>query len=137
MTTTKTTTEILNYIIDDLNNGYTDTYGCDLHTELFNTDYYIIGAYAAEQWLQANGGVFNAIETIKQYEQDQFGEVNTDFSDAEKVVNMYTYILGEECLNESKTLQEVWNERLTDENIEAIKEELKEMVSREKVTPGD
>ena len=29
-----------------------------------------------------------------------FGKVFTDFSDAEKVVNMYVYIIGEEILSE-------------------------------------
>ena len=31
------------------------------------------------------------------------GEVNTDFSDAEKVVNMYTYIIGEDVVNNWKS----------------------------------
>ena len=66
----------------------------DLHHEIFNTDYYIIGTYQAKQWLGDNA--FNAIEIIKNYEQDNFGEVFTDLSDPEKVVNMYTYIVGEE-----------------------------------------
>ena len=34
----------------------------------------------------------------KEYENDNFGEVNTDFSDAEKVVNMYAYIVGEQIV---------------------------------------
>ena len=29
-----------------------------------------------------------------------FGEVNTDFSNSEKVVNMYAYIVGEEVVSE-------------------------------------
>jgi hypothetical protein len=65
----------------------------DLHHHCFNTDYYIIGTYQAEQWLGSN--VFEVIEIIKEYENDHFGEVSTDFSDPEKVVNMYVYIVGE------------------------------------------
>ena len=36
---------------------------------------------------------------LKEYENDNFGEVNTDFSDPEKVVNMYVYIIGEYIVN--------------------------------------
>ena len=70
----------------------------DLHHHCFNTDYYIIGTYEATKWLGEN--VFEIIEVIRNYEQDQFGEVNTDFSDPEKIVNMYTYIVGEEIVSE-------------------------------------
>ena len=68
----------------------------DLHYHAFNTDYYIIGTYQAKEWLSDE--VFNIINIIKEYENDNFGEVNTDFSDAEKVVNMYAYIVGEQIV---------------------------------------
>ncbi len=70
----------------------------DLHFHAFNNDYYIIGSYKAKKWLSDE--VFNVINIIKEYENDNFGEVNTDFSDAEKVVNMYVYIVGEHIVNE-------------------------------------
>lgn len=118
--------EILSHAIDGLENITEDnTYGCDLHNELFNMDYFIIGYYQAEQFLKkCEDGIFGSIEIIKEYEQSNFGEVNTDFSDSEKVANMYAYIKGEELLSESKTLQDNWDNRLSKENIEAIKEEL-------------
>lgn len=68
----------------------------DLHHQVFNTDYYIIGRHQAKKWLEDEA--FNVIEIIKEYEQSNFGEVYTDFSDPEKVVNMYTYIVGEEIV---------------------------------------
>ena len=68
----------------------------DLHHHAFNNDYYIIGRYKATQWL--GDQVFNVINHIKNYENDNFGSVNTDFSESEKVVNMYTYIIGEEIV---------------------------------------
>ena len=40
----------------------------------------------------------NLINFIKDYEQDNFGEVSTDLSDPERVVNMYVYIIGEEIV---------------------------------------
>jgi len=70
----------------------------DLHHEIFNTDYYIIGRFEATKWL--GDQVFNVINIIKEYENDNFGEVNTDFSEVEKVVNMYVYIIGEEIVSE-------------------------------------
>ena len=71
----------------------------DWHFHAFNEDYYIIGYYNAEQWLERHGvSAFDAIETIKEYEQSNFGEVSTRFDNAESVVNMYVYILGEELL---------------------------------------
>lgn len=70
----------------------------DLHHDIFNTDYYIIGRYEAKQWL--GDQVFNIIEIIKEYEEFNFGSVNTDFSEPEKIVNMYVYIIGEEIVQE-------------------------------------
>ena len=66
----------------------------EVHQQAFNNDYYIIGTYRAVQWL--GDEVFNVINFIKEYEMDNFGEVYTDFSSAEAVVNMYTYIIGEQ-----------------------------------------
>jgi len=68
----------------------------DLHHEIFNTDYYIIGTYKAKQWL--GDQVFNIIDFIKEYEDLHFGEVTTDFSSPEAIVNMYVYIIGEEIV---------------------------------------
>jgi hypothetical protein len=70
----------------------------ELHNEIFNTDYYIIGTYEAKQWLSDK--VFDVIDYIKEYEEDNFGEVTTDLGNPEAVVNMYAYILGEEILYE-------------------------------------
>jgi|TARA_R110000772_G_scaffold16503_1_gene46768 hypothetical protein len=70
----------------------------ELHNEIFNTDYYIIGTFEAKKWLSDQ--VFDIIEYIKEYEEDNFGEVTTDLSNPEKLVNMYVYILGEKILYE-------------------------------------
>ncbi len=68
----------------------------DLHHHAFNEDYYIIGTYQAKEWL--GNKTFDVINFIKDYEQDNFGEVCTDLSDPERVVNMYVYIIGEEIV---------------------------------------
>src|SRR5690348_12459225 len=129
MKTTTFNADLVNYAIDGLVNITADkTYGCDLHNELFNTDYFIIGYYKSEEWLIKNVGIFAVIDEIKEYEQHNFGEVNTDLSSSEKVVNMYAYIKGEEILAESKTLQEKWDDKLTEYDINNIKRELEELV---------
>ena len=76
----------------------------DLHHYLINEDYFIIGYYQARKWLEKES-VFEAIEKIKDYEQSNFGEVTTDFSDEEKTANMLAYILADEILNENNTYQ--------------------------------
>ena len=70
----------------------------ELHHEIFNTDYYIIGTYKAKNWL--GNKALDIIGFIKDYEIDNFGEIFTDISNAEKVVNMYVYIIGEELITE-------------------------------------
>jgi hypothetical protein len=69
----------------------------DLHHECFNTDYYIYGTYKAKEWL--GDDVFEIINFIKEYEQNNFGELTTDLSNPEAIVNMYVYIIGEEIVN--------------------------------------
>lgn len=120
--------ELVNYAINGLLNVNPGVYGCDLHNEIFNTDYFIIGYYQAEEWLKNNPGIFAAIDEIKEYEMGNFGEVNTDFSSSEKVVNMYAYIKGEEILADCPTLSDKWDDRLTAEDIEQIKAELEAML---------
>jgi hypothetical protein len=128
MNTVTHNTDLVNYAIDGLDNISEGVYACDLHNELFNTDYFIIGYYDAEQWLIKNVGIFAAIEEIKEYEQNNFGQVTTDLSSSEKVVNMYAYIKGEEILNDCKTLTDNWDRKLYAEQLEAIKNELNELL---------
>ena len=42
------------------------------------------------------------VASIIEYENDHFGKVTTDFSSAEKVVNMYVYIIGQDIVHEYK-----------------------------------
>jgi len=125
----QTLTEIVNHAVTGIRDRKgSNIYGCDLHNSLFNEDYFIIGYAAAEKWLKNNPGIFKAMEEIKEYEQDNFGQVSTDLSDSERVCNMYTYIAGETVLSESKTLQDNWDSYLTDEQMDAIIEELEGLI---------
>jgi len=119
------------YIIDRLGDGIGETeHASDLHHYLLNEDYFIIGRYEAKQFL--DGETFNAIEKVKTYEQDNFGELSTDLSEPEKVVNMFAYIVGEEILRESETLQKAWDRTLEKSDLDAIAREIGE-VSVQKV----
>ena len=95
-------------IIEALKNGYSGYY-CDLHNEVFNTGYYIIGIYEAKQALREYD-VIDALEKVWAYEKENFGEVYTDLSDPEKLVNMLYYIIGEEVLFEMMEDIEEWDD---------------------------
>ena len=89
---------LADYIAENYTTNLDDIDPVDLHHEAFNQDYYIIGTYKATQWL--GDRAFEVINIIKDYEQSNFGEVSTDLSDPERVVNMYTYIVGEKVVYE-------------------------------------
>ena len=114
-------------IIETLKDGYTGYYH-DLHNEVFNTDYYIIGTYQAREALNEYD-VFEALEKVQTYEKDNFGEIYTDLSDPEKLVNMLYYIIGEEVLYEMmdgiEAWEENWNNIATDETNTAILKEVR------------
>ena len=101
-------------MIDKLESGAgLDIYPEDLHHELCNTDYFIIGTYKAKQWL--GDYVFDVFEKIADYESYMFGEQYfKDFSNPEKVTVM-AYIYGEELLQRCNTLQEAHNDNNTNQ----------------------
>ena len=120
---------IITHAIDGLEGIQENSvYGSDLHHHLFNEDYFIIGYYQAEKWLNETGGVFNAIERITNYSMMNFGDVYTDLSSSESVANMYAYILGDELLCDIKHLQDKWDVKLSLEDLKAINDELNELL---------
>ena len=109
--------EVLDVIIDNLE----DYLGSDFETyenENFNQESNIYTREAAldlDKFVKDDAtdyedtvvdcGAFGAIQLVQAYEQDNFGEVNTDLSDPCAVANMIDYIRGtrmfEELLNEA------------------------------------
>lgn len=90
-----------------------------IFNDVFNNDYYIVGAANAVAALSTYGpqGVFDAIRKIMAYEQENYGRVSTMFYDPEKVASLLEYIIGEEtfnCLLHSANL--TWNDSLTKAN---------------------
>ena len=119
--------DVASYMISQLEDQVgLDNDVSDLHHYLLNEDYFIIGTYKAKQWLGSE--VFDVIETIREYEQSNFGQVTTDFSDPEKVANMYAYILGEEILSESDIYQQIQFDKniLEEDDISNLIKDLKD-----------
>ena len=120
--------EAVEKIIEVLKAGYTGYY-CDLHNEAFNTEYYIIGTFQAKQVL-TEYDVFEAIELVQEYEKTNFGEVYTNISDPEHLLNMVFYIIGEEVINDLYDLKEFknkWDESADEETNTIIINFLKEL----------
>lgn len=120
--------EAIEAIIEALESGYSGYY-CDLHNEVFNTDYYIIGTYEAKEALKEYD-VFEAIKLVQEFEEFHFGEVNTDLSNPEKLINMVYYIVGDEVICEMNDIEEFsdnWNNLSDDETNAAIVEKMKKM----------
>ena len=123
--TNKARKELISEVIETIQeNNMEGLYIDELHQRAFNQDYYIIGYYEAEKWLVANYGVFAAIEKIQEYEEFNFGEVNTNFGNSESVCNMLTYILGEEIIQDLN----IKGEKFTKKELKRIEKELNAML---------
>jgi hypothetical protein len=119
--------EAIEAIIEALEDGYSGYY-CDIHNEVFNTDYYIIGTYEAKEVLREYD-VFDAIELVQTYEKEQFGEVYTDLSNPEKLINMVYYIIGDEVIcdmTDIEAFEDNWNNVADEETNAIIIEAMKE-----------
>ena len=117
--------EVKEQAIDYLkDNQDIETYGCDLHHEIFNTDYFCYYTSEAKDYLNSYG-IFQAIEEVTEYEKFNFGEVRTEIYDPVKLLNMLVYIKGEELLSNSTTLNnDYWNDYIPSEEYKNIIEEI-------------
>lgn len=111
-------------IKDQLRDPYEfeDTRGAELHHETCNKVLMFNSTKDAENFLGSD--TLEAMKKVKDYEEWEFGECTTDLFDAKKVANMLAYILGQEILNESKTLQDKWDDCLSIEDLKQIEKEL-------------
>lgn len=100
-------------------------YGCDLHNYLFNAGYAFIYDDEAETACDSVG-VWSAIRLVRKYEEDNFGESNTEIEPC-KIANMLVYIYGEFLLNQVEHLKgEAWDRELAAEDLEVIAEQLEQ-----------
>ena len=130
---------ILDYIATNVMDYESNNCLDNVFNDLFNSNYWIIGTFEASQELNnfdgyehgtALDGVFGAIEFVKNYEQQEFGEVQADdISDPEKLSNLVAYIMGENTFNEilDKTGLDM-DDMASRKNLEKIKKEAFKMM---------
>jgi len=101
--------ELKEYATDRINEMKDDVYcdishmeNCEFHNVIFNSDYYIIGYYKCERWLEKHAvNIFDGIKFCQDYERDNFGDdAVRSYDNAEMLVNMIVYIIGEDVLND-------------------------------------
>lgn len=111
-------TELLTHILDKINDGIlTNENKDEWHFHCFNENYYIVYHSEAIKWLKNNNiDVSEAIEIVREYENDHFGEFTTKVN-PESIVNMLAYILGEELIYSFDA-----------EAIEELEEEINEII---------
>lgn len=109
--------EIIEFLTDN-----SEFYLCDMHNEVFNSDFYTWNRNIAAETI-ADGNtrqIFETIGRIIKYEKDEFGEVDTNFSDPCEVCNMLYFIIGEQEISKMfsgcKLYNELYNEIVTKED---------------------
>lgn len=107
--------------IKDMISDYENVYGCDLAYEMYNYDYYIIGTYKAKQELKKYFD--DMCECIEQY-KEEFGTTYEDITDAEKLLSLLMLFVAQDVLSESETLNEHWDEQLSEEMLIKIAKEI-------------
>ncbi len=85
--------ELKNYLLDCINDGtLTNENRDDWHHYAFNQDYYIKYHSEGFRWLRKHDiDGFTAINEVRDYEIDNFGEFTTEIS-RQAIVNMFVYI---------------------------------------------
>ena len=103
--------ELRQHIEDNIN--YWNDSSEDFHHQLFNEDYYLIGYYECQKWLDEHGvNIFDGIAFVQGYEEENFGSQGVRrYEDAERLVNMIVYIIGEDLIyNEQYHKNFIFNE---------------------------
>lgn len=91
--------KLVDYAVSGLESiGEDEEYVDDIHHRLFNTDYFIIGYYNAQQFMDEHDlDCWDIIEEVQEYEKSNFGETNTAIN-SEAMLNMWAYIHGYDLL---------------------------------------
>jgi len=99
--------ELLDYIEDNDLTLSQALEADDLHYKVYNSDYFIIGYYNAEQWLIKDNRnyTFEVLEYVQEQSEEIFGTIEK-ITDAERLVNLYAYWLGYEVIAELQAEQE-------------------------------
>lgn len=105
-----------------------EEYGCDICDYLFNREHYTISIPQTEQDT-ADLGVWDCINLVVNYEEFNFGEVNTEIYPFQ-VANMVNYIAGYHLLGKSEhlTRSDAWDRKLTKADKKKIQKELRDYI---------
>ena len=95
---------------DDVDYKLDNAWDEDLHYYMYNEDYFIIGTQKAQDFMGEDA--FDVIREVQQYEEFNFGELNTDLGDPVRVASMYAYIRGQELMDDS--IQDYRRDRIND-----------------------
>ena len=120
--------EIKETLLDNLDGyeGIEDYTFDDVFNDLFNSDYYIIGYKEAEDVLKEYG-IFKALEEVQEFDVENFGEWDTDYTDPEKIANMLEYIHASKYMNDMVDRAGLgMYDETTPENVNKLIETLKE-----------
>lgn len=104
--------ELLNYAEDEIKHWaehqeLEDFENAEVHFNLFNRDYYIIGYWNCQEWLKIHKvGELEAMRYIVEMEEMNLGESNLTTNDMneERIVNLLVYYIGWEIENEIESL---------------------------------
>jgi hypothetical protein len=111
-------------------------YGCDLLNFLFNEEEAFIYDIDAEEAVNSVN-TWSAIRLVQKYEQDNFGETNTELEPC-KIANMCVYIYGEFLLNQVEHLHgEAWGRELTTEDLDIIADQMAKWLELNAPTDSD
>lgn len=112
-------------IIDYLTNN-SGFYLCDMHNEIFNSEFYTTNRKQAIETI-ADGDIYQSWKTVNEiikYEKSEFGEVNTNFSDPCEVCNMLYYIIGEQeifkMFDDCDLYNNLYGEKVTEEDCKSL-----------------
>ena len=115
--------------IDTLITDEQEVYGCDLHNEIYNMDYFVIYRQDAIDQLEAYG-VFNAIEYVTDWMHQNLGEIDTQvLIDPVRLCNMLAYVIGYDIFDNLPTVQEHWDDKyLTVDQLKQIRKEMEALL---------
>lgn len=120
--------EIKKTLLDNLDGyeGIEDYTFEEVLSDLFNSDYYIIGYKEAANALE-DYGIFKALDEVQKFDVENFGEWDTDYTDPEKVANALEYIHASEYMQDMLNEAGLYlSDETTTENVDKFIETLKE-----------
>ena len=100
--------EMVEYI---KNYGIEDMYLCDIASELYDTDYYMIGIYQCKEWLKEH---FDDMLTTIEYWEDETGEpYGQMITEVERLATLVVYTVADNVLYEVLDDLEIDNNVIT------------------------